>query len=398
MKGIKDKYGRPPPSLMGFIEQFFKDKVEILPEDIEFFISQKIEENINLDYKDIRMYNDPDKLAAHVASFANAEGGLIILGVSEDKIKDEKGNIIRIFPKEITWGEMSLDKETLENKLSVRIKPQIDGLIIKPARKEEKVIFLLDIPKSNCSPHMSPDHKYNKRINFGIHAMDHHEVANLFRVNWTMKEKLVEKIYEPLASVLEKHAYELMEYSSPSKYEIEEILSRTYYRVQMPFELLERIDYYMDQIDDLAKKINNARIAVNEIVSKSILACIGKSDVLNGNVRALIFLPFELKMSNESKKMGSNLDQNTIYRLLLKSQKLQAYINLINLGTANDLYTIFIKYSNQDYPINLKEFDKLVWNKCLKNVSKNTDIIQVRKDSGALCEEVYDLIEEITRY
>lgn len=76
---------------MGFIEQFFKGKKEIKPEDIESFISHKIEENPNLDYKDVRAYHDVDKLAVHVASFANSGGGLIILGVSQDEIKDEKG-------------------------------------------------------------------------------------------------------------------------------------------------------------------------------------------------------------------------------------------------------------------------------------------------------------------
>ena len=144
---------------MGFVELFFKDRKEITAEDIESFISQQIEENMNLDYKDIKLYNNPDKLANHIASFANSEGGLIILGVSEKKIKDEKGKTTNIYPKEITWGETSLPKETLENKIKVRIKPQIDGLLIKPIRKKEKVIFLIDIPKSNSSPHMSPDHK-----------------------------------------------------------------------------------------------------------------------------------------------------------------------------------------------------------------------------------------------
>ena len=52
---------------MGFIELFFKDKKEIKPKDIESFISQKIEENPNLDYKHIQAYHNVDKLAVHVA-------------------------------------------------------------------------------------------------------------------------------------------------------------------------------------------------------------------------------------------------------------------------------------------------------------------------------------------
>jgi hypothetical protein len=36
---------------MGFIELFFKDKKEIKETDIRLFISQRIEESVNLDYK-----------------------------------------------------------------------------------------------------------------------------------------------------------------------------------------------------------------------------------------------------------------------------------------------------------------------------------------------------------
>jgi len=43
---------------MGFIERFFDGKKELNSEDIERFISRRIEESINLDYKDIRAYDD----------------------------------------------------------------------------------------------------------------------------------------------------------------------------------------------------------------------------------------------------------------------------------------------------------------------------------------------------
>jgi predicted HTH transcriptional regulator len=84
---------------MIFVRQFFKGKEDIKAEDIELFVSQKIEENVKLDYTDIKAYNDADGLSVSIASFANSEGGLIILGVSEDKIVDERGKIKRIYPK-----------------------------------------------------------------------------------------------------------------------------------------------------------------------------------------------------------------------------------------------------------------------------------------------------------
>ena len=178
---------------MGFIELFFKRDKGIGEEDIQRFISQKIEESSNLDYKDIKAYENADDLAKNISSFADSEGGLLILGISQDKIKDEKGNTLKIFPKEITWGKASLEKEWLENKLLTLIKPPINRLIITPVRnKENEVIFLIDIPKSPNAPHMAPDHRYHRRINFRKRLMEHFEVANLFNSNWTIKEKLVD--------------------------------------------------------------------------------------------------------------------------------------------------------------------------------------------------------------
>ena len=336
------------------------------------------------------MYNDPDKLANYIASFANSEGGLIILGVSEEKIEDEKGKSTKIYPKEITWGEISLAKETLENKIRVRIKPQIDGLFIRPIRKKEKVIFLIDIPKSNSSPHMSPDCKYNKRLNFMIQAMDHYEVVNLFRVNSIMKEKLVEKIYEPLASILEKHTGLLSEYSTPSISEIDEILSRTYYKMQMPLELQERLDFYADQIKALDRKEYSARRAMKGIINRNV-----------GEYLRWEILPSENGLKLELKATGRRKSQielypQLLYQLLLKNQKVRDYSN--HWSDDSDYEKIDLTYSDATRTENLDKFDEIIWSKCLKEASENAEVLQLKETAEALLEEAWNLIEQIARY
>ena len=378
---------------MGFIEQFFKGKKEIKPEDIESFISQKIEENPNLDYKDIRAYYDVDKLAVHVASFANSGGGLLILGMSQDEINDEKGRIIKIYPKEVTWGEVSLSKETLENKVTSKIKPPIANLVIKPVRNEKhEVIFLIDIPKSDFGPHMSPDHRYNSRTNFGTRAMEHYEVANMFKINWTLKEKLIEKIYEPLSSVFEKHAKQLSGYSYPSSGEVQAILSRTFYKIQMPFDLLEEIEYYIDQIEELRKKVYFARKAMIDIASKNILAYLrGKYGISGTEV-----IDFGLvKIFSKSKHFEVNFDAFLIYKLLLKNQKVQTYMD--REYWRNVYETVSILYGSTTYDVNLNEFDELVWKKCLKEASKNADIRNMKRSVETIENEAWYLMEKITQ-
>ena len=96
-------------------------------EMLRAFVDQGIEEGLNLDYKHISAIESPDKLAQSVTAFANATGGLVVLGVEELKETDEAGNVVRLRPGSITWGTKSLAREKLESMLIARIPPMGSG-------------------------------------------------------------------------------------------------------------------------------------------------------------------------------------------------------------------------------------------------------------------------------
>lgn len=144
--------------------------------DIESLITNEVEEDIHLDYKEARALAKDDKkrieITKDVSAFANSDGGIIVYGVAEAGNKPKA--ISPIDGREIT-------KEWLENVI-LSIQPRIVGLKIFPIRVEsaEKSIYVVQIPRSDDAPHMAKDNRYYKRINFQSVPMEDYEVKDLY--------------------------------------------------------------------------------------------------------------------------------------------------------------------------------------------------------------------------
>ena len=168
---------------MGFAERFLGQPGSsgFTIDMLDAFLSMRQEENVNLDYKLTDAIRDPDKLVRTCAAFANAEGGLLLLGVEEAIDQDEKGQTVRIRPGKVVWGPKSLTRERLESIFVSRIHPRISGLRIHPIRNEQDgVVFLVEVPQSVNPPHQTPDGKYYLRYNFQNLPMEHNQIAALF--------------------------------------------------------------------------------------------------------------------------------------------------------------------------------------------------------------------------
>ena len=146
---------------------------------INSYIENKVEENLNLDYKASGSLQRNDKktkeISKDVSAFANSDGGLIIYGIKEDKINRHlPESIDPINRKEIT-------KEWLEQIIQSKIRPRIDGIKIHSITvngQSDQVVYAVEIPKSNTA-HQANDRKYYKRFNFNSEPMYDYEIRDI---------------------------------------------------------------------------------------------------------------------------------------------------------------------------------------------------------------------------
>lgn len=156
----------------------FYSKEDYNFEDIENLITNEVEESIYLDFKDSLALDKTDgkkkEIAKDVSAFANSEGGIIIYGVQEKNHKAYSLNFIdgNIYTKE--WIEQIINSS---------IQRRISDIKIFPIRKNQNInetIYLIKIPKSLDSPHLSRDKRFYKRFNFESVMMEEYEIRNTY--------------------------------------------------------------------------------------------------------------------------------------------------------------------------------------------------------------------------
>ncbi len=154
------------------------DKEEFTESDIQLLIDNEIEENIYLDFKSAESLGKSDakkkELSKDVAAFANSDGGIIIYGIQEKEHKAFSLSFI---------NGSQYTKEWLEQIINMTIQRHIQGLRIFPIRFDsnfEKTVYVVKIPRSTDTPHMSKDKRFYKRFDFESLMMEEYEVRQLY--------------------------------------------------------------------------------------------------------------------------------------------------------------------------------------------------------------------------
>lgn len=188
--------------MASYLERFFGKARpdEITYDDFLAFHQQGVEEHQHLEYKPRGMLVRQDdtiikpqpgrphdivgfsELAKSVSGFANAEGGLLVLGVKEEAEK-HKGTVVKVRPGEISALPINVTREMIENRLIEKIQFHIDGIRIVPLRSSPTssgFVYLIDVPQSIRPPHRVDELYYFQRYNFSTLEMKHFQIADLF--------------------------------------------------------------------------------------------------------------------------------------------------------------------------------------------------------------------------
>lgn len=126
---------------------FDKPFRELTYEDVVLFCKKRIPEGKQLDYKYLLPKNY-EKFAKVIASFANALGGLIIVGVQDDKNDQPAPPFVGI-----PYHEKL--RNTIEDIIQVYIDPVVFvDINICINKTGDRMFVLIQIPQSNLTPHL----------------------------------------------------------------------------------------------------------------------------------------------------------------------------------------------------------------------------------------------------
>ena len=170
-----------------------KNIAEVTEQDLQDLVDNSVLESKTLEYKQsLTVIKDLEKkeFLADVSSFANASGGDLIYGISQDRNtgapKSLDGLSIPNIDQEIT---------RLENIIRDGIRPRIPSITQTPITlsNTNNIALIIRVPRSWNKPHrvvFKNDGKFHARNSNGKYLLDVGELRIMFNLSETLAEKI----------------------------------------------------------------------------------------------------------------------------------------------------------------------------------------------------------------
>jgi len=157
---------------------------ELTLADIDRYIAESQEENLNLDFKvvnrsDLTHADDKKNLSKALSGFANSNGGIIIWGI--DGRKNADGVDCACGKREIK--ALSLFMSTLNELTGEAVYPPVSAVRHRAIPVSADSGFAVTIiPESDSGPHMARlgEDRYYKRSGDSFYRMEHYDIQDMF--------------------------------------------------------------------------------------------------------------------------------------------------------------------------------------------------------------------------
>jgi len=170
-----------------------KDIDQITEEDLQALVGNAVVERKTLEYKQSlpsNTDNEKKEFLADVSSFANASGGDIIYGITEDK---KTGTPKSVEGLTIENGDQEIRR--LDSIIATGIQPRLPSVTISPLipLENSKVALIIRIPKSWVGPHQVTFQHHDKFYSRSSNAKNRMDVGAL-RIAFNLSETITDRI------------------------------------------------------------------------------------------------------------------------------------------------------------------------------------------------------------
>lgn len=154
---------------------------DIQYEDLVNFFAESRVENDKVELKSYFSLNDnksKEGIFKSICGFLNSDGGILILGAPKGKkIADRKE---KEFCGELALIDVLYEKDAFISRATDSITPAPKGILFHRIEKEKKFAYIIDVPKSEYSPHQFQD-TYYMRIDGQTKPAPHHYIEALMK-------------------------------------------------------------------------------------------------------------------------------------------------------------------------------------------------------------------------